>query len=642
MPVRETLIGYYRTSSVLCHRILAKLRPHSSRSQQRLAEAYVIQGNWRAAASRLEKAQKLDPNNPWIYKTLADAQLSQGDAAGALDWIKQAMAIDPNVGWFYHSQAKAYVALEDWAGAIAASIKAIDLAPQEVWFQYGLGEAYFKAGDWMGSMPALRRAIELDGLFPWSYYLLGEGLVHLDRVEEAIEVYQQIVPKRPDIMYLRHCLRYAQMLRQQELRIADYVAKARVRDRLGNRSRPRVLMLAPYPTYPPKTGAITRMFYEMKNFGERCDLAVFCFLFTKEDYGLEEQLAKYCDFPITVFSGDVMPGNRDRPQLVQRYSSHRMTKLLKLIEPANFDIVLSDFIYMAQYRELFGRAFHVLAEHNIESELLRSCAKNDQDSTKLKQLAQQRDTIKDFIESGSESDLLANYERQNWPHYPVRLVVSELDRAYLDSHTPSGKTLVVNNGVDTETIGLFPDQPLRRILFIGTMSYYPNIDGASYFAETILPLIWQQNPDIEFWIAGAQPPAAILDLAKHPKIKVIADPEDMTEVAKQCCITVVPLRIGSGTRIKILQSLAMGLPIVSTALGCEGLEIIDGQHLLVRDDPQAFADATVQLINQPTLRQNLRRQGRQLVEDQYDWNRIFQGAIDRLFAHLPKINRRVG
>jgi glycosyltransferase involved in cell wall biosynthesis/Tfp pilus assembly protein PilF len=627
MPLRETLIGYYRRFRVLCYRIGAKLRP-SHRSHQKLAQAYVLQGNWRAAVTHLEKAQQLNPRDPWIYKTLADAQISKGDAQTALNTIEQAIALDNQTPWFYHSQAKAHLALENWPGAIAACQTAVALNPQEVWFQYGLGEAQFKTGDWEAAMPPLQKAIELDSLFPWSYYLLGEALVSLDRVEEAIEVYEKIVNKRPDIMYLRHCLRYAQRLREQEKRIQDYVKTAQT----TKSNKRRVLMLAPYPTYPPKTGAITRMFYEMKNLGERFDLAVVCFLFTKEDHSLEDQLSQYCNFPLTVYLGDTLPPDDHTPQLVHRYSSHRMTKLLKAIAPANFDIVLSDFIYMAQYRSLFPQAFHVLAEHNIESELLRSCAQANQDENKLKQLAQQRDTIKDFRESASQADLLAAYEQQNWPHYPLRFTVSDLDRQHLTQYAPQGTTLTVPNGVDTSTIQAFPDNPLPRILFIGTMSYYPNIDGATYFAEEILPLIWEQDPQIEFWIAGAQPPEAITDLAHHPKIKVIANPEDMTAVAKQCCMTVVPLRIGSGTRIKILQSLAMGLPIVSTPLGCEGLNIIDGDHLLVRNDPQAFASATLEILKTPSLRESLRTQGRRLVEEQYDWNQIFQTAIDQMLA----------
>jgi glycosyltransferase involved in cell wall biosynthesis len=188
---------------------------------------------------------------------------------------------------------------------------------------------------------------------------------------------------------------------------------------------------------------------------------------------------------------------------------------------------------------------------------------------------------------------------------------------------------VINNGVDTRQIKCFSDNPNNRILFIGTLSYYPNIDGSIYFAQSILPHIWAKDPTVEFWIAGAEPPEAVLALGNDPRIKVLANPDDMTEVARQCSITIVPLRIGSGTRIKILQSLAMGLPVVSTALGCEGLQVEDGVHLMVRDQPEAFALASLELLRDVQKRQQLRQAGRQLVEQTYDWNEIFQQAVTK-------------
>jgi len=98
----------------------------------------------------------------------------------------------------------------------------------------------------------------------------------------------------------------------------------------------------------------------------------------------------------------------------------------------------------------------------------------------------------------------------------------------------------------------------------------------------------------------------------------------MSEIAKDCCLTVVPLRIGGGTRIKIPHSMAMGLPVVSTSLGSEGLSVVDGVHILIRDEPEQFADAVLQIISDPALRNNLRTNGRRLVEERYDWSRMFE------------------
>jgi glycosyltransferase involved in cell wall biosynthesis len=360
---------------------------------------------------------------------------------------------------------------------------------------------------------------------------------------------------------------------------------------------------------------------------------------------LEGPIGNHCTLPLTVMIGDALPRQLGQPQLIHRYSSQRLRKLLSQLSAANFDIVVSDFIYMAQYQEIFPNAFHVLAEHNIESTLLRRCAEvNAQSdgttngganaSNSLKQLATQRDAVKAFVSADTEADLLAAFEDQHWPKFSLRLVVSEQDKQELDQRCPIGNTLVVNNGVDTRKTRSFADLPNNRILFIGTLSYYPNIDGATYFVEKILPHIWQQDPTVELWIAGAEPPQAVVDLGQDGRIRVIANPEDMTAVAAQCCMTIVPLRIGSGTRIKILQSMAMGLPIVSTSLGCEGLLVADGTHLFVRDQPVEFARAVLRVLSDQAVRERFRQEGRDLVEQSYDWSQVFEQANTQIVARF--------
>ncbi|NJK53070.1 MAG: glycosyltransferase family 4 protein [Leptolyngbyaceae cyanobacterium SU_3_3] len=120
-----------------------------------------------------------------------------------------------------------------------------------------------------------------------------------------------------------------------------------------------------------------------------------------------------------------------------------------------------------------------------------------------------------------------------------------------------------------------------------------------------MPIVWQQDPTISFCIAGATPPEAILDLTQDSRIQVVANPDNMSNVAKNCTLTIVPLRIGGGTRIKILHSMAMGLPVVSTSLGCEGLAIVDNVHLLIRDQPEAFATAILQLLSDQDLQKKV-------------------------------------
>jgi glycosyltransferase involved in cell wall biosynthesis len=163
-----------------------------------------------------------------------------------------------------------------------------------------------------------------------------------------------------------------------------------------------------------------------------------------------------------------------------------------------------------------------------------------------------------------------------------------------------------------------------RILFMGTMDYYPNTDAAIYFCKSVMPHIWKKKAEVSVFIAGLNPPLSVFSLASDGRVDVIANPADMREIARQCCLTVVPLRLGGGTRIKILDSMAMGLPVVSTSLGCEGLLVTEGKDILIRDEPESFADAVLRVLSDDTLANTLRLNGRRLVEEHYDWGLIFR------------------
>lgn len=633
---------YYRWI-VRIRQLATQLSPQNPWYHHNLAKALLQQNHWEDAVFACQQAIALNPTCSWFYHTLGEALIGQGAWEAAMTACQQAIALSPETPWFHHNLGKAFIGQEKWQEAIAACQRAVTLDPTVFWFHYNLGEALVKQGQWEEAIATLRRAIELQPHFAWSYYYLGDALLATEQIQSAIQVYQQAIALHPQIDYLKHSLEYALHLRNQEQRITAYSQKMKqlqnqVAD--GDRSL-KILMLTPYPPFPPKLGAIARMFHEVKCLGDRHHVVVASFMFSKEDYHLEAELENYCDLALMVMIGDSLPRQPDQPKLIHRYSSERMRKILYQLKAIDFDIVSCNFIYMAQYRELFPHAYPVLEEHNIESQLLRRCAELHQDSKELDKLAKQVDAVKAFVESNHEAQLLEAYEDQHWQKFPLRTVVSEQDRQQLDQRCTKGRTVVVKNGIDIETVALVESSNTKNILFIGTMSYYPNIDGACYFVEEILPIVWQQDPTISFYIAGSDPPEKVKSLAQDPRIKVIANPENMSDVAQECSITVVPLRIGSGTRIKIIHSMAMGLPIVSTTLGCEGLNVEDGTHLLVRDQPEEFAQATLKLVSDAELRQKLRTQGRYLVEQEYDWQSIYNQAERQMVASFQDWSAKV-
>jgi glycosyltransferase involved in cell wall biosynthesis len=200
----------------------------------------------------------------------------------------------------------------------------------------------------------------------------------------------------------------------------------------------------------------------------------------------------------------------------------------------------------------------------------------------------------------------------------------------IDRRCKAGRTIVVENGVNTRTITPVNTTGSKTILFMGTLDYFPNRDAAVYCARTIMPLVWDLDPSIELCIAGRNPNEALMELGSDSRISVLANPPDMRDVASHCALTVVPLRVGGGTRLKILDSLALGLPVVSTSVGCEGLEVTDGEEVLIRDEPARIAEAIVNLVSDSRLWETLRLRGRRLVELRYDWQTIFGGLESEL------------
>ncbi len=466
-----------------------------------------------------------------------------------------------------------------------------------------------------------RQAIELEPHNPYFHH--GLGCAYQDRydLDDAIAALQRATKLKPDEPSIEQDLANALELHHRWQQVQEYCQQVKSAKPKPNQAR--ILMIFPYPPYPPQSGGAIRMFEQIKYFGKRYHLTVVTNIFQEADYAIESQLAPYCDRAFTVKTGVPMSAYKpDRQQQLYFLKTWSMWKTLQQLSQIDFDIVFFDFIVSTGYYPLFADRLTILHEHNIESLLLKRCAETEGDRI-VTTLAKEINSVKPFLNAARQSKQLADYEQRTWHKFPLRTVVSEADQRELDSRCQTGKTIVVKNGIDTKAIVPVDNSNASKILYMGTMGYYPNIDAVLYFVEAILPII-RQHSNSCFCIAGKEPPANIQALTKSdPSIEVIANPQNMSKVAQQCQMTVVPLRLGSGTRIKILHSLAMGLPVVSTSLGSEGLEIIDGEHLLIRDHHQEFAEAVLEIGSNPNLREKLSNNGRKLVEEKYDWENIF-------------------
>lgn len=567
----------------------------------------------------------------WAEHALIEYYLEQGEWEKAGIFCKKALSNLPDNPWLNHLQGKINLGKENYRAAVKSCQVAVSQDDTVSWFHYSLGEALLKDGRTDEAIPALQCSLELNPDFTWGHYYLGLALLKQGNFDDASKVFQVAKEHLPEAQeMLDDCLYYAQHLKIQDQRIQDYCKLRKAEAKRPERPLD-ILLITPYPTYPPKLGAITRMFQEAKELGKQHRLVVASIIFEMKGVSIVEEMEQYCELSLVTLIGDTAPESLDQPSLIRKYSSQYLYKMLTQLQSIDFDIVCFDFIYMAQYRDLFPNAYTVIGEHNIESELLKRFSALDSSQAEVEKLKQQTEAVEAFANAKNEATKLAIYEKEHWPKFDLRTVVSANDRTELLRRCPSEETWVVNNGIDTKTIPLLPNEKARKLFFFGTLTYFPNIDGAIYLTQEVMPHVWKEVPDMQLCIAGAEPPETVLALAEDPRIEVVASPDSMENVAKDCHISVVPLRVGSGTRIKILHSMAMGVPVVSTHLGCEGLEVVDGQHLLMRDQPEELAKALLELDRDRILWNHLRLNGRSLVEESYDWQMIYENFEARLY-----------
>jgi len=214
-------------------------------------------------------------------------------------------------------------------------------------------------------------------------------------------------------------------------------------------------------------------------------------------------------------------------------------------------------------------------------------------------------------------------------------MTSKVEADRLAALAPNSVTLVVPNGVDTVYLTPRNDIPVvpGRVAFLGPTYVFPNRDGVDYFLRDIWPVILRCYPAATLQLIGRNTP---LDQPRYeavPGIACLGQVPDIRPYLAAACCCIVPLRVGGGTRLKILDYWAMGKAVVSTSVGCEGLNAVDRENIIIRDDPEAFGRAVVSVLSDPGLRSQLEANARQTVERTYSWETVGEG-LRRAYRHL--------
>ncbi len=282
------------------------------------------------------------------------------------------------------------------------------------------------------------------------------------------------------------------------------------------------------------------------------------------------------------------------------------------------DVCVVDFLAAAANVPEVAGVPRVLFEHNVEHLIWRRLAKTES-----------RRWRRALLEI--EWRKLSRFEARSCEAAELTLAVSEADRAALRRLSRGARVEAIPTGVDADYFQ--PNGAAKapsELVFSGSMDWYPNEDAVLHFARSVLPRIRAQHPATTFTAVGRNPSRRLREAAQEAGLRVTGTVADVRPFVDAAAVYVAPLRVGGGTRLKILEALAMAKPVVATAIAAEGLPLAPGEHFVLADDPQAFAAAVVSLLRDPGRRSALGAAGRRLVLERHTWPQVARDFEVRL------------
>jgi glycosyltransferase involved in cell wall biosynthesis len=395
----------------------------------------------------------------------------------------------------------------------------------------------------------------------------------------------------------------------------------------------KILQLMPYVPVPPDFGGALRIYHIVNHIRKYHDLTV----------------AGFCDMGNTSAFKNQFMLQDDKIHLVNRKLLHRYPRLYQafslinghsyqynrmisrdfqnnldeLFDKQTFDLVQIEFASMGKFN-IRSDALKVLDAHNVEYDNYRRMAERINHSSIRKYFYQ------------NEYKKFYREEIKVWNRQDGIFATSYRDRDIIENEVPGIPKFVIPNGVDMEYFkpSVVNPEP-HSLVFTGMMGYIPNYDAMYFFLDEIYPLIRQQIPDIKLYIVGKNPP---VDLRKRANQNIVITGlvEDVRPFVYRSTVYVVPLRMGGGTRLKILEALSMKKPLVTTSIGCEGIDVVHNESAMIADEPEEFAETVIGLIKDKKRQTLLQRNGYDLVREKYDWNvigNLLEDAYDSLFQH---------
>lgn len=381
----------------------------------------------------------------------------------------------------------------------------------------------------------------------------------------------------------------------------------------------KILNVMPYSPVPPDFGGALRENYLLRSLASKHDVTVLT-------YGDDDQLSLFKqEFDELVDEIHMIkePWERRFRRIAQlcaiwssksyfhnhNCSQQMQEKVDELLARNNFDAIHCEFSVMGNL-DFGDDHIKVVDTHNVEYENYRRMWKKT--STPFKKWFYRHEyqkVYKEEIKALSEQDVIFS--------------TSSEDRTIMKEDVPDVPNYVIPNGVDTSYFRPNFAQEVEpySIVFTGMMAYTPNYDGMLYFLDEIFPHIQDEVPEAKVYIVGKRPPKELKE-RESEHVTVTGFVDDVRPYVWQSSVFVVPLRMGSGTRLKVVESLAMKKPVVSTSLGCEGIDVKHGESILIEDSPKAFAKSVIRLFKDQELYFKLTSNGYEVIKNNYEWNSI--------------------
>jgi sugar transferase (PEP-CTERM/EpsH1 system associated) len=404
------------------------------------------------------------------------------------------------------------------------------------------------------------------------------------------------------------------------------------------RARMRMLHFAPRVCWPLDTGAKLRNFHLARVLAKRSSVTLLAFADSEQPRDAPD----FYDRVITVprdsgysFSKLVRGALGRTPLPILNYTTGAMKQALaRALAESEFDLVQMESIHLMEYLPIIRAARHrpmVICDwHNVESELMQRYS--EREDNPLRRAYASRTARK-----------MSEFERRAMTEFDAHVVVSERDAEQLRQVNPRARIFVIENGVDVahyfnrNAQSAVSAPTPNRILFVGSMDYHANCDAVVDFAREVWPLVHERRPELGFTIVGRDPSAAVRELASIPGVEVTGTVDDVRPFYREAAAAVVPLKTGGGSRLKILEAMAAGVPVISTRLGAEGIDVKDRENVLLAETAGEFREAITEIIDDHELRERLLKTGRALVNERYDWSTLGANLSE---VHAGLINRR--